>query len=165
MAAQELRRFSILHLQIHQLGRKHHIVVQICHDQKRSDDDKSDKISEVNTLNRSRARRWGSQIVADPAGSWPLAENRNDCSWPFATFRIRQQLGRFWREADINCGPGRPAQSRMTHCSILDVEGIVMTPSRVLRICEGTFGGRLFRACVRRGGRSGDCSDDANSHP
>jgi endonuclease YncB( thermonuclease family) len=23
----------------------------------------------------------------------------------------------------------------------------------------------LFRACVRQGGKSGDCSDDANSHP
>jgi hypothetical protein len=23
----------------------------------------------------------------------------------------------------------------------------------------------LFRACIRQGGRPGDCSDDANSHP
>jgi hypothetical protein len=43
MAAQELQRFSMPHLQIHKLGRKHHIVVQICHDQKRSDDDKATK--------------------------------------------------------------------------------------------------------------------------
>src|SRR5258708_12747303 len=34
-----LRRFSVLHLQIHQLGRSHHVLVQICHDQKRSDTD------------------------------------------------------------------------------------------------------------------------------
>ena len=34
-----LRRASALHLQIHQLCRRHHVVVQICHDQKRSDDD------------------------------------------------------------------------------------------------------------------------------
>ena len=47
----------MLHLQIHRLGRKHHFVVQICHGQKRSDDDKGEQISEVNTLNRSRARR------------------------------------------------------------------------------------------------------------
>ena len=52
----------MLHLQIHQLGWKHHIVVQICHDQKRSDDDKSNQISEVNTLNRSRARRLARKL-------------------------------------------------------------------------------------------------------
>ena len=42
----------MLHLQIHQLGWKHHIVVQICHDQKRSDDDKSNQISGLNTQSR-----------------------------------------------------------------------------------------------------------------
>ena len=33
------RRTSPLHLHIHQLCCRHHVVVQICHDQKRSDDD------------------------------------------------------------------------------------------------------------------------------
>ena len=33
---------SMLHLQIHQFGRRHHVVVQICHDQKRSDNDQDD---------------------------------------------------------------------------------------------------------------------------
>jgi hypothetical protein len=37
-----LRRSSVLHLQVHQLSRRHHVVVQICHDQKRSDDDQGD---------------------------------------------------------------------------------------------------------------------------
>jgi hypothetical protein len=35
-----MRRCSALHLQIHQLGRRHHIGVQICHDPKRSSDHK-----------------------------------------------------------------------------------------------------------------------------
>jgi endonuclease YncB( thermonuclease family) len=41
---------------------------------------------------------------------------------------------------------------------------------------EADYGGRgiwagsyvapwLFRACIRQGGRPGDCSDDANMHP
>src|SRR3984893_8727913 len=37
-----LPRSSVLDLQIHQLCRRHHIVVQIRHDQKRSDDDQGD---------------------------------------------------------------------------------------------------------------------------
>jgi endonuclease YncB( thermonuclease family) len=33
-------------------------------------------------------------------------------------------------------------------------------------IWEGSYvEPRLFRACIRSGGRPGDCSDDANSHP
>jgi endonuclease YncB( thermonuclease family) len=33
-------------------------------------------------------------------------------------------------------------------------------------IWEGTYVEPwLFRACIRQGGRPGDCSDDANSHP
>jgi len=35
-------RDSVLHLQIHQLCRRHHVVVQICHDQERSDHDQDD---------------------------------------------------------------------------------------------------------------------------
>src|SRR3954462_12926673 len=41
-AAQTAATLSMLHLQIHQLSRRHHVVVQICHDQKRSDHDQGD---------------------------------------------------------------------------------------------------------------------------
>jgi hypothetical protein len=37
-----LRHASVLRVQIHQLCRRHHVVVQICHDQQRSDHDQGD---------------------------------------------------------------------------------------------------------------------------
>jgi hypothetical protein len=79
----------MLRLQIHELDRKHHIVVQICHDQKRSDDDKGNQIFEVNTLNRSRARRLVRKLSSALRALGRLAGDRNDCSWPLTDILTR----------------------------------------------------------------------------